>query len=112
MDNEMDNKMDNEVIIKVMTEEEEMQKVTNDERLWNQLRNCRAMSVPDGIDQTARGEFVTLGVEGGGMCMWYYYHSLEGHHMLIFKSHYKNDNHYSGRMISSVPKSFGMEQYP
>ena len=105
-----------DTMVKIQAEEmvkiqAEMEKVTNDKGLWNELRNCRAMFVPDDIEQTPCGKFVTLGVEGGGMCMWYYYHSRDGHHMLIFGSHYDDAFHYSGRRIDAVPTSFGIEQY-
>lgn len=72
-------------------------------------RQCRAMDVPDNINELEPGQYCLLNVEGGGYyCQWYYYYTLNKRHILIFRS--PNDSEcgfsYSGREIDEIPISF------
>jgi len=81
---------------------------TNKNELY---RQCRTMKVPDNIGEIKPGQYCELKVEGGGpYCQWYYYLTLKGQHMLIFRTPkiYNGGFNYSGRIIDSVPESFGI----
>lgn len=85
--------------------------VSNDLTNRNPLRSCRRMHVDSNIGATEPGQYSVLVVEGGGyFCQWYYYHTLDRRHMLIFRSPDGDGFSFSGREIDEVPTSFGMEQ--
>jgi hypothetical protein len=75
----------------------------------NRLRQCRSMEVSEKLELTPCGEYRLLFTDGGGdYCQWYYYHTLDGNHMLIFRTPYGDNFRFSGRKIDKVPTSFGL----
>ena len=73
------------------------------------LTQATTLFVSSGIENTPIGESVTLEAFGCGyLCQWFYYHTCDGRHMLIFRTSNSYRYSFSGREINEVPRSFGI----
>ena len=71
-------------------------------------RQCRNVLIPWNINTIKNGNYCIIHQEGGGyLTTWYYYHRLDGRHMLIFvKKSFNGKCVCTGREISSRPRYF------
>ena len=75
---------------------------------YNKLKQCRSWIIPKNINTIQPGQYCVIPTEGGGAYTeWYYYKTLNSHHMLIFGvfDSKKNNRTYSGREILDIPSN-------
>ena len=72
------------------------------------LRDCRAMQVPDNYNP-GLGNWCEIITAGSGYSQWYHYMSLQGQHYLIFRSYIRDNWVFTWRHIDNVPTSFGFD---